>query len=432
MQAKEKSDQGLCLPPGLLEIGDLAFFHCKQLASVAFPHGLRSIGVEAFVECPALRSVYFPETLEFGTIDTEEDDYSDSVWMSSDEFNLVFFSGYSTDSLPRDLKIYVKQESPARHHMEKLEYPQGMTIHPVDKLTDDMVNGQRIDKQEEDSDTEERAARAAEWLEEYDSHIDRDAVIEFPGKKFVFTGLSGWLSKVREDLNVIEEIQARGGLNRSTVSGQTDYLVVNPEGAGHGKVQKALEMKARGKGLKIVLLEDLKKSLYPVTLDKAPGEETVEAIQEPYQVRIDECVIENGTLLSYQGNETNILLPEGITAIGYRTFVNQLWLKSVVLPETVSEVGLEAFANCPSLERVVLPDSIRTIGRNAFSYCFSLEEIEMPAGLEKVESGTFLGCRNLKTIILKAGVKKIGAQAFSFCDSLIRAGDPRDTFPDYD
>lgn len=429
MQAKEKFEHGLCLPPGLLEIGDLAFFHCKQLASVAFPHGLRSMGVEAFVECPGLRSVYFPETLEFRTIDIEEHDYLDSVWIDADEFDLVFFSGYSIRNLPRNLQIYVRPESPACHHMEKLEYPQGMTIHPVDKLTDDMARGQRVNQQEEDSDSEERAARAAQWLEEYESHIDRDAVIEFPGKKFAFTGLSGWLSKVRTDLNVVEEIQARGGLNRSAVSGQTDYLVVNPEGAGYGKIEKALEMKAKGKSLKIVLLEDLEKCLYPDAADKAPVEETVETIEEPYQVRADECLIEKGTLLSYQGNETDILLPEGITTVGYRAFANQLWLKSVVLPETISEVGHEAFANCPSLERVVLPDSIGSIGRNAFSYCFSLEEIKMPAGLEKVECGTFLGCRNLKTIVLKPGVKQIGAQAFSFCDSLIRAGDPRDTFP---
>lgn len=407
MQAKKTFEQGLSLPPGLLEIGDLAFFHCGNLQSVAFPNGMRSIGMEVFSGCPELEKLYFPDTLNF-----------------SADGDLVFFSGYSIENLPYRLQVYVKSESPAWHHLKNLSYPEDMWIRKVKRSSED-----RMEEHEEDSAEKERAAQAAEWLAEYGAHIDRGTLIQFLGKKFVFTGLSGWLSKVREDLNVVEEIQARGGQSRSAVSGLTDYLVVNPEGAGHGKIEKALEMRAKGKALKIILLEDLEKILYPDAMKDAHEEEIAEMVEEPCQVRIEECVIENGTLLSYQGTETDIRLPEGITAIGFRAFANQLWLRSVVLPETVSEVGHEAFANCPSLERVVFPDSIRSIGRNAFSYCISLEEIDMPTGLEKVECGTFLGCRNLKTIVLKPGIKQIGAQAFSFCDSLIRAGDPRDTFP---
>lgn len=54
---------------------------------------------------------------------------------------------------------------------------------------------------------------------------DRDAVVEIPGRRFVFTGLFPDKARPRLERAVV----AAGGILQSNVSGMTDYLVVGVE-----------------------------------------------------------------------------------------------------------------------------------------------------------------------------------------------------------
>ena len=50
------------------EVGDAAFYYCKQLTEVVFNDGLRKIGVSAFWRCISLSSITLPSTVtEIGT-----------------------------------------------------------------------------------------------------------------------------------------------------------------------------------------------------------------------------------------------------------------------------------------------------------------------------------------------------------------------------
>lgn len=109
----------------------------------------------------------------------------------------------------------------------------------------------------EEYDPEEaQRQRAEEWQQKYAQYAEKDPRIVINGSKFVFTGIlvDDWES-------VLEKLTAMGGVERGAVSGKTDYLVVDPRGFGESKVKAAVEQRAKGKPVKIVLVDDFLKAL---------------------------------------------------------------------------------------------------------------------------------------------------------------------------
>ena len=54
------------LPPGVLSVGDCAFYRCRNLEKVTFPKQIRSIGKYAFSGCTGLRRVILPLDADTG------------------------------------------------------------------------------------------------------------------------------------------------------------------------------------------------------------------------------------------------------------------------------------------------------------------------------------------------------------------------------
>ena len=95
------------------------------------------------------------------------------------------------------------------------------------------------------------------WLKEYGKYVEINPVIDFNGKIFVFSGLDAAGSFADKSNQVVLTVVSKGGIYRSKVSGKTNYLVVNPQYAGKTKVDEVLEQKAKGKDVRIIMLEDL-------------------------------------------------------------------------------------------------------------------------------------------------------------------------------
>lgn len=106
----------------------------------------------------------------------------------------------------------------------------------------------------------ENQQHASEWLRQYGQYVEKDPQIVISGSKFVFTGITTIADK--EALaDEFERMKELGGEEKSAVSGKIDYLVCDPRGAGESKVKKVLELRAKGKNVKIILLEDFLKAL---------------------------------------------------------------------------------------------------------------------------------------------------------------------------
>lgn len=93
----------------------------------------------------------------------------------------------------------------------------------------------------------------------------------------------------------------------------------------------------------------------------------------------------------------------------------------VVLPRTyngvnVTSIGNEAFRAC-SFTSITIPDSVTYIGGKAFMECRSLTRIIIPDSITEIPSRAFYWCLSLPYIVIPASVTSIGDEAFDNCTS---------------
>ena len=152
---------------------------------------------------------------------------------------------------------------------------------------------------------EERKKHSAEWMNAHARDLNRGAAILFRDKKFVFDAYF----EGDDRLHVVEKLTAKGGLERSAVSGQTDYLVCDPKTAGDSKIRGIKEQRAKGRCLstKIVLVDDFLKAL---GYTPAKQEDTVARKQQAAKAQIMEAKAALDKLLNIGSTAEQEKLPK--------------------------------------------------------------------------------------------------------------------------
>lgn len=146
------------------------------------------------------------------------------------------------------------------------------------------------------------------------------------------------------------------------------------------------------------------------------------------------------TVTDAKNDLTEVIIPQGVTAIGANAFKEHTALRSVSIPAGVTQIGSSAFDKCNALQTINLPEGILSIGSNAFrqtaiasinipasvtsigSYAFygckSLTELVLPADLAELHNGVFSGCTSLTSVILPQALVSINESAFNNCSAL--------------
>jgi hypothetical protein len=130
--------------------------------------------------------------------------------------------------------------------------------------------------------------------------------------------------------------------------------------------------------------------------------------------------IRNGVLVKYNGEDGDVVIPNGVTSIEEEVFAGHTGLTSVTIPNSVKEIGVHAFDRCYNLKSVTIPDSVKSIGWGAFEDCENLTSVFIPSGVTSIESSLCEGCTNLKSVTIPDSVTEIGVQAFYCCTKLRR------------
>ena len=193
----------------------------------------------------------------------------------------------------------------------------------------------------------------------------------------------------------------------------------------------------------------------------------------------DGFVIVRGVLYAYCGTDSDVRIPEGVTAIEEEAFSSYLVLRRLRLPEGLVSIGSKAFADCAGLGRFELPQSVERIGSGAFRGCSRLADsggfvilrgvlhsyegpggevtvpdgvteigekafsendaepeweaaaedvgltgVTLPEGVRSIGSSAFASCKNLRNISLPESLTSIGDYAFKGCESLERVRVP--------
>ena len=114
-----------------------------------------------------------------------------------------------------------------------------------------------------------------------------------------------------------------------------------------------------------------------------------------------------------------VVIAEGITHIGSRSFYVFTKLSSLELPESLDSIGYEAFFGCDSLREVELPKGVSKMDFGVFKLCDNLVKVKLSNNLQQLPLDTFRQCKSLKYVDFgNSPIKSIGQNAFNGCSSL--------------
>ena len=125
-----------------------------------------------------------------------------------------------------------------------------------------------------------------------------------------------------------------------------------------------------------------------------------------------------GRLTKYKGNDSIVIIPDGVTSISHSAFEWCKSLTSITIPESVTSIGNLAFKDCRNLTSITIPENVTSIGYEAFFNCESLTSITIPESVTSIGYGAFECCRSLINITIPDSVKRIGDVAFFGCKGL--------------
>lgn len=153
----------------------------------------------------------------------------------------------------------------------------------------------------------------------------------------------------------------------------------------------------------------------------------------------------NGLLVKYKGDDENVSIPEGVSAICGSAFFPNNNVKSVVIPSSVVSIGSFALS-CLNLEEVTIPDTVEIIDGYAFygtpwienyptdfvvvgnkilvAYIGTEQNVIIPSTVKTVASNIFLQKEvkpdNILSVQIPGSVTVVDHYAFSQLESLQR------------
>jgi uncharacterized repeat protein (TIGR02543 family) len=384
------------LPAGLTSIGADVFNNCSSLTEINLPAGLTSIENSAFSSCSSLTEITLPAGL------TSIGNYAFSYCSSLTEINLpagltsigygAFMYCYALDSITNLNPDPVYIENNVFYGVNKsvcaLTVPSGS----VDAYKSTYV-----------------------WLEFYDNIKGAGLSFNVSVNNGAMGSVEGQTSGLYTSGTVINlTANPADGYNflRWTSGGTTvgtgttfsrtltDNLAVT---AVFGKILSPDRLTSAG------TLKDVAgiASATHLTLTGEIDARDIAFIRDhiPYLVELD---LSGATIVGYRGADGTY--PWGDNSYpanempqysfhNSNTGQGKTSLTSIILPDGVTSIGYEAFWNCSNLTEITLPNGLTSIGNYAFENCSSLKEITLPAGVTSIGGSAFYYNTGLRSII---------------------------------
>lgn len=129
--------------------------------------------------------------------------------------------------------------------------------------------------------------------------------------------------------------------------------------------------------------------------------------------------IDGLTLLSAPGGISgSYSIPEGVTAVGDKSFYNCHKLTGISFSSTVTTLGNYAFQYCTGLQELTIPGTIQEIPYHGFYHCEGLTDLRISKGVEIIGENAFDGCEKLTHVAFPSTLTKLGKWAFYNCNNL--------------
>ncbi len=87
-------------------------------------------------------------------------------------------------------------------------------------------------------------------------------------------------------------------------------------------------------------------------------------------------IVLDGTLMVYQNESEEVVLPEGVVKLTRNLFSNNNVIRHVTLPEGLKEIGVYCFNLCSNLETITFSESVENIQDEAIFQCENLRKFD--------------------------------------------------------
>ena len=294
--------------------------------------------------------------------------------------------------------------------------------------------------------------RSREWNQEFYSKFEKYVAekpkIEFCKKKFVFSGMLGGLAD--KDEAIVRAVLERGGEYRTSISGVTDYLVIESlDCAGESKMNAAVKQIENGKPLQIITADALiaaldgsqsideqrKESLRTVSEAKREIKRTGRktSCSKQADIRKNEQSDTKGSWRDQyiqkeiEPDEEETWTPatdfiyvnngEDVQINGYTGPGGFVRIPDRIEGNPVTRIAAQAFSGNKTITGLILPKELRFVGNNAFYLCQNLTgTLVIPTNVITLENSAFFWT-NFTDIVIRASCK-IAGSAFANINNL--------------
>ena len=424
------------IPSGVAQIGSLAFAGCSSLAEISLPEGLTALNVSVFNGCRALRSVTIPAKVEIidmyafsGCSNLETVIFAEGSALKSIEREAFYeCAKLASFVMPSTVESIGEKAFAKCTNLKSVVFSESLASVSREEAFADCVSLESIAVEEgnekyyaDGNCLIERALGYSSGNDEVvlgckTSVIPENAGIGYIGKN-AFRGCTGLTSIVIPyDVRSIGYDAFRGCENLlsidlpGTLSEIYNYAF---EGC-----YKLIEIRNRSMYITLEVGSDARGEIakYAKTVYAPQGVASKISENEDGFVLFadgDELV-----LVAYTGEETELVLPEGLTEIN-RYALRGGKFTSVTVPATVKKIGNHAFFRCRELTEIVFEQGseLAEIGIWAFCECVELPSIVIPEGVATIATNALSECDKLESVTLSNGTK-IDEYAMTGLDAL--------------
>jgi hypothetical protein len=350
--------QAISFRSEIKQIGDYAFYGCKNLHGNEVPDGVTSIGAYAFAGCDNLSYVILPESVTY---------IGENAFYGCDHLNRVNIPGGVT-------RIEAGTFSDC-FHIEKIEISEGVEYIGSGAFSGIKFMGE-INIPKSVTHIGSAAFGGIDHIKVHISDLAAWCKIEF--EDATANPLSAYSSELLLNGKAVTEVDIPDGTEYIG-----DYIFYNFKGLE--SVNIPASVKAIGQGVFFGC-----DSLSSVTMEEGTQSIGISAFEDCRSLEI-------------------INIPESVTDIGENAFRNCMSLSSVAISKRVKSIGPYAFYACNNLSTLYIEDlaswceiDFATDESNPMKYAEYvyyggklLANAEIPAGITKINDYAFEGCATL-------------------------------------